>query len=138
MPVGFLPGGATSVLPRALGLPRDPEAAARRIAASLAPGGDGTLITQAVVATIAVFGVMLALYRFRIIKVTDKLRSGIMVATGAVMVVYLASLVLRLFGADVPFIHETGTVGILISLAIVGVAAANLLLDFDMVERGAA
>ena len=31
--VGFVPGGGTSVLPRALGLPRDPLAAARRIAA---------------------------------------------------------------------------------------------------------
>ena len=32
-PVGFIPGGRTSVLPRALGLPRDPVAAARRMAA---------------------------------------------------------------------------------------------------------
>jgi diacylglycerol kinase family enzyme len=31
-PVGFIPGGGTSVLPRALGLPREPVAAARRIA----------------------------------------------------------------------------------------------------------
>jgi diacylglycerol kinase family enzyme len=33
-PVGFLPGGATNVLPRALGLPRDPIACARRLAGS--------------------------------------------------------------------------------------------------------
>ena len=32
VPVGFVPGGGTSVLPRALGLPRDPLAAARRLA----------------------------------------------------------------------------------------------------------
>jgi diacylglycerol kinase family enzyme len=32
VPVGFVPGGGTSVLPRALGLPRDPVAAARRLA----------------------------------------------------------------------------------------------------------
>ena len=31
VPLGFLPGGGTSVLPRALGLPRDPVAAATRI-----------------------------------------------------------------------------------------------------------
>ena len=37
-PVGFLPGGHTSVLPRALGLPRDPVAAAARVAGSLAEG----------------------------------------------------------------------------------------------------
>jgi diacylglycerol kinase family enzyme len=33
VPVGFVPGGGTSVLPRALGLPRDPVEAARRLAA---------------------------------------------------------------------------------------------------------
>jgi uncharacterized YccA/Bax inhibitor family protein len=96
------------------------------------------IVLQAVGLTVGVFAVMLALYSLRVIKVTDRLRSGIMVATGAVMLVYVASFVLRIFGADVPFIHDTGTVGILFSLAIVGIAASNLLLDFDMVERGAA
>jgi diacylglycerol kinase family enzyme len=38
LPVGFVPGGGTSVLPRALGLPRDPARAARQIAAALAAG----------------------------------------------------------------------------------------------------
>jgi len=36
VPIGFLPGGGTSVLPRALGLPRDPVAAARQVADALA------------------------------------------------------------------------------------------------------
>ena len=36
VPFGFLPGGGTSVLPRALGLPRDPADAARQVAAALA------------------------------------------------------------------------------------------------------
>jgi diacylglycerol kinase family enzyme len=36
LPIGFVPGGGTSVLPRALGLPRDPEDAAERIAEALA------------------------------------------------------------------------------------------------------
>ena len=35
MPIGFLPGGGTSVLPRALGLPLDPVAAARQLADAL-------------------------------------------------------------------------------------------------------
>jgi diacylglycerol kinase family enzyme len=38
VPFGFLPGGGTSVLPRALGLPRDPVASARAIGAALADG----------------------------------------------------------------------------------------------------
>jgi diacylglycerol kinase family enzyme len=36
VPIGFLPGGGTSVLPRALGLPPDPDAAARQIADAVA------------------------------------------------------------------------------------------------------
>jgi diacylglycerol kinase family enzyme len=38
IPIGFLPGGGTSVLPRALGLPRDPVAAARQVTDALASG----------------------------------------------------------------------------------------------------
>ena len=38
IPVGFVPGGGTSVLPIALGLPRDPIAAARQIAEAVAEG----------------------------------------------------------------------------------------------------
>jgi diacylglycerol kinase family enzyme len=38
VPIGFLPGGGTSVLSRALGLPRDPVAAARRVADALSTG----------------------------------------------------------------------------------------------------
>jgi diacylglycerol kinase family enzyme len=38
LPIGFLPGGGTSVLSRALGLPRDPVAAARQVSDALAAG----------------------------------------------------------------------------------------------------
>jgi len=42
-PVGFIPGGGTSVLPRALGLPRDPAAAARQLAEGLLTGRAGRI-----------------------------------------------------------------------------------------------
>jgi uncharacterized YccA/Bax inhibitor family protein len=96
------------------------------------------IVLQAAASTVAVLGIMLFLYATRIIKVTDKLRMGIIMATGAIAVVYLLNFVLRMFGTEVPFLHDTGTIGILISLAIVAVAAFNLLLDFDFVERGVA
>jgi len=98
----------------------------------------GGIVVQAVGLTVAVFGILLFLYATRVIKVTDKLRMGIVAATGAVFVVYMVSLVLRLFGADVPFIHDASPIGILISLAVVVIAALNLILDFDFIERGAA
>jgi uncharacterized YccA/Bax inhibitor family protein len=96
------------------------------------------IVVQAVGLTVGVFAVMLFLYGTRIIKVTDKLRMGIVAATGAIFLVYLVNMVLSLFDASVPFLHDTGLMGIGISLLIVGVAAFNLLLDFDFIERGVA
>ncbi|MCU1351748.1 MAG: rane protein, partial [Acidimicrobiales bacterium] len=96
------------------------------------------IVLQAVGLTIGVFVMMLFLFSTRIIRVTDKLRTGIVAATGAVMLVYIVTLVLRMFGADVPMIHQAGPIGILFSLVVVGIAAFNLLLDFDFVEKGVA
>jgi uncharacterized YccA/Bax inhibitor family protein len=96
------------------------------------------IVVQAVGLTIGVFAVMLFLYGTHIIKVTDKLRMGIIAATGAVLLMYVVNMVLSLFDASVPFLHDTGALGIGISLLIVGVAAFNLLLDFDFIERGVA
>ena len=94
------------------------------------------IVLQAVGLTMGVFVMMLVLYATGTIRVTDKLRRGIFAATGAVVIVYLATMVLQLFGSNVPFIHESGPVGILFSLVVVGIAAFNLLLDFDFIERG--
>lgn len=94
------------------------------------------IVVQAVALTIGVFAVMLFLFATRIVKVTDKLRTGIIAATGAIMLVYVANMILSIFGSNLPFLHSTGVLGIGISLVIVGVAAFNLLLDFDFVERG--
>lgn len=96
------------------------------------------IVLQAVSLTIGVFAMMLFLFATRIIKVTDKLRMGIVAATGAIFLVYLLNLVLSLFDSSVPFLHENSLLGIGISLVIVAVAAFNLLLDFDFVERGVA
>jgi uncharacterized YccA/Bax inhibitor family protein len=95
------------------------------------------LVLQAVGATVAVFAVMLFLYRARIIRVTQRFRAVVLTATLGIAVFYLVSIVLSLFGARVPFINDASPIGIVISLVIVGVAALNLVLDFDFIERGA-
>src|SRR6266508_1798312 len=64
------------------------------------------IVLQAVGLTIGVFAVMLFIYSTRIIRVTNRLRVGIIAATGAVLLVYMVNLVLNLFGADLPFIHD--------------------------------
>lgn len=94
------------------------------------------IIFQAVTLTMAVFFVMLFVYKAGIIKVSDKLRSGIIMATGAIVLVYIVSIVLSFFGITVPYLHQGGAIGIGISLVIIGVAAMNLLLDFDNFEKG--
>ena len=45
---------------------------------------------------------------------------------------------LRMFGMDhMPFLHEGSMLGIGFSLFVVAIASLNLLLDFDMIEKGA-
>lgn len=94
------------------------------------------IVLQAVMLTAGVFGLMLFLHGSGIIRVTDKFRLGVVAATGAVFLVYMVSFVMRLFGADMPMIHEASTFGILFSLAVVGIAALNLVLDFDFIRQG--
>lgn len=96
----------------------------------------GGIVFQAVTLTFAVLFMMLFLYKSGTIKVTDKLRSGVIMATGAILLVYILNLVLSFFGMNVPYLHEGGMIGIGISLVIVGVAAMNLLLDFDNFDKG--
>lgn len=96
------------------------------------------IVLQAAVGTMGVLAVMLFVHAVRIIKVTDRFRMGVVMATGGIFLMYAVSLVLRLFGAEMPFLHDTGAIGILISLAIVVVASLNLVLDFDFVERAVA
>ncbi|PHN05793.1 Bax inhibitor-1/YccA family protein [Flavilitoribacter nigricans] len=94
------------------------------------------IIFQAVTLTMAVLFTMLFIYKAGIIKVTNKLRSGIFMATGAIALVYIVNIVLSLFGINMPFLHDASPIGIGISLLIIGVAAFNLLLDFDNFEKG--
>ena len=94
------------------------------------------IVLQALMATASVFLVMLVLFVTRTIRVTEKLRGIIIGATVGIMVFYLASIVLSLFGTSIPLVWEGGAVGIGFSLFIVAIAAFNLMLDFDLIERG--
>ena len=73
------------------------------------------IVTNAMLLTFGVLGLMLALYTTRIIRVTDRMVRMVFVATAAVAVVYLVDMVLNLFGTRVAYIHETGMIGIGIS-----------------------
>lgn len=92
---------------------------------------------QAVLLTIGTLFTMLFLYRSQRIRATPKFRRGVMMATGAVFFAYLFSWILSLFGMPMGFMHSSGPLGILINLVIIVIAAMNLILDFDFIERGA-
>lgn len=94
------------------------------------------IITQAVGLTFATFFFMLLLYRSGTIKATAKFRMAVFAATGAIALMYFISFIMGLFGVSMGFLHDGGIVSIVISLAIIGVAALNLILDFDFIERG--
>lgn len=95
------------------------------------------IVFQAVSLTFGTLFAMLVTYRLGLVKVTEKFKMGVVAATGAIFVVYLLSFVLSLFSVNVPFIHSGGTIGILFSLFVVVIAALNLVLDFDFIEKGA-
>jgi uncharacterized YccA/Bax inhibitor family protein len=96
------------------------------------------IIMQAVVLTFGAAVAMFILYNFRIIKVTERFRSIVFTATAGIAIFYLIAMVLRMFAIDIPFLHEGSMLGIGFSLVVIVVASLNLIMDFDMIERGAA
>jgi len=96
------------------------------------------LVSQAVFLTFGTLGALLMAYRSGLIKPTENFKLGVFAATGGIALVYLVSFVMSLFGASIPLINSSGTFGILFSLFVVGIAALNLVLDFDFIEQGAA
>jgi uncharacterized YccA/Bax inhibitor family protein len=94
------------------------------------------IVIQAVGLSIGVLAIMLFVYGTGIIRATEKFKIGVIAATGAICLVYLVSMVVSLFGLNIPYIHESGPVGIGFSLVVVVIAALNLILDFDFIEQG--
>ena len=97
------------------------------------------IIMHAVGLTLGVGIAMFLLYNFRIIKATERFKSVVMTATLGIAVFYLIIWVLRLFGVqmEVMSINNGSLLGIGISLFVVVIAALNLIIDFDMIEKGA-
>ncbi|HEY4391973.1 MAG TPA: Bax inhibitor-1/YccA family protein, partial [Paenibacillus sp.] len=92
---------------------------------------------QAALLTMGVFLALLIVYKTRMIKATENFKLGVFAATGGVALLYLLSIVLRMFGVQIPYLHDSTPIGIGISVVIVIIAALNLVLDFDFIEKGA-
>jgi uncharacterized YccA/Bax inhibitor family protein len=94
------------------------------------------LPVQAVVLTVATLGVMLVSYRLGIIRATERFKTIVVSCTFAVAAFYVIALLMAMFGLYIPFLHEGGPIGIGFSLFVTGLAAFNLILDFDRIEQG--
>ena len=97
----------------------------------------GGIVFQAVAMTFGTLFALLAAYQSGYIRATEKFKLGVIAATGGIAVVYLVSMVLGFFGVQIPGIFGSGAVGIGFSVVVVVIAALNLVLDFDLIERGA-
>lgn len=87
------------------------------------------------------FGVVLImwfLYKTKILQATQGFIFGVTAATGAIFLLYMLTWILGMFGISVPYIHEGGKIGIIFSLVVVTIAAMNLIIDFHLIEQGAA
>jgi len=90
------------------------------------------IVIKAVMLTFGTLFTMLFLYKTGIVKVTEKFKMGVIAATGAVALFYFVNMIFGFFGMGFQF---GGLLGIGISLVIVGIAALNLVLDFDFIEK---
>lgn len=94
------------------------------------------IVIQAVGLTFGTLFCLLMAYKSGLIKVTENFKLGVVAATGAVCLIYLLNFVMGFFGASIGMIHSSGMVGIGFSLVVVGIAALNLVMDFDFIEKG--
>ena len=96
---------------------------------------------ESVSLTFGTLFVLLLAYRSGLIKVTQKFRLGVIAATGGIMVFYLVEMALSFFHINfmsATGVNGSGVIGIGFSLLVVGIAALNLVLDFDFIEKGVA
>lgn len=93
------------------------------------------IVVQAIGATLGVFLVMFVLYATRIVKVTPKFVLMVVCATGGIALMYMVTWIASIFGADIAFWNKPTLLGIGISVVVVIVAALNLALDFNFIEK---
>jgi uncharacterized YccA/Bax inhibitor family protein len=93
------------------------------------------IVVQAVGLTFGTLFALLMAYRSGLIKATENFKLGVTAATGGICLLYLISFILSFFGTGIPYIHQSGIIGIGFSMFVVVIAALNLVLDFDFIEN---
>lgn len=95
------------------------------------------IAVNAIFLTVSVLFCMLAAFRAGFIKATNKFYAVVGVSTFAIFLLYIADLIISLFGgAGISFINGASTFGILFSIFVVIIASLNLIIDFDIIQKG--
>jgi len=94
------------------------------------------IVIQAITGTVMVAAGMLFVYKIGAIRVTPKFTRVVVGATIGVFGLMLVNLVSYLFSSDGLGLRSGGTLAIVFSLVCIVIAAMNLVMDFDMIERG--
>ena len=94
------------------------------------------IVIQATGLTFGTLASLLVLYKTGVIKPTENFRLMVVSATMGIALLYVVSFIMSMFGSGIGFIHDNGIFGIGFSLFVVGIAALNLVLDFDFIEQG--
>jgi uncharacterized YccA/Bax inhibitor family protein len=95
------------------------------------------IVVQAAGLTLLTLAGMLLAYKTGMIKATEGFKRGMMAAMFAILAMILIQFVASFFTQSVTNMLSSGPIGLVIAVAITGVAALSLVLDFDMIEQGA-
>ena len=97
------------------------------------------IVGQAIFLTFAIFIALLFAYKTKLIAPTENFKLGIFAATAGIGVLYVISFIMSFFGSGLPIMSpmNTSMFSIGFSVFVVGIAALNLVLDFDFIEEGA-
>jgi uncharacterized YccA/Bax inhibitor family protein len=94
------------------------------------------IVVQAILGTVMVAVGMLFVYRIGAIRVTPKFTRIVVGATIGAFGLMLVNIIASIFTDGGLGLRSGGAIAILFSLICIVIAAANLVLDFDMVEQG--
>lgn len=96
------------------------------------------IVINSVSLTLLTAFIMFTVYRSGLIKVNGTFMKIMTIALITIMVFYLGSWILSMFGVNMSILHDSSPLSIGISIVIVGVAAFSLLMDYNFIEKSAA
>ncbi|MDA9640110.1 Bax inhibitor-1/YccA family protein [Flavobacteriaceae bacterium] len=97
------------------------------------------IVPQAISLTLGILIALLFAYKTKIIKVTENFKLGVFAATMGLLIVYLISYFMSVFGGTgLPIMNpaNASVLSIGFSIFVIVIASLNLVMDFDFIEKG--